>query len=944
MVLFPPFRLDADEGLLWKDDRPLSLRRKPFAILCYLAAHPRKLVTHEELLAQVWRGDVVSDSAVRSHLHELRQVLGEGVIETVIGRGYRFVAELGERVDARAGPGHVDPLVVGREAELEVLRAALERARGGHRQLCFVTGEPGIGKSTIVRTFLAGLDPRTVIVARGSCFEQHGTPEPYLAIIEALAALVRSPRGPQTLAALVRYAPTFAAQVPQLIPDEQLAEVARRAAGGNEARQLRELSQALEALCWREPLVLALEDLQWSDVATIDLLSLLAQRQEPARLLLLGTLRRAEVQGGDHPLYPVMRSLVARSGALAVEVPSISAAAVQTFIDRRFPGHAFPGELTSLVTKITGGTPLFMVSLLDELAGREMLTERDGQWTLAVSIGEVEAHRPASVKQLIDIQLDRLSATEQRVLEAASVVGSEFSTGLVAAALEMPVEQVDETCDGLLRRSLFLRAEPGDRYGMTHALVQEVCVERSSPLRRQRWHRLIAEAIERDPRSGELSHLLAKHFDAAGDAARAVAAYAGAGRQAGLRNATSDAVALCTRALQLLPGVAAGRERDLLELQVHETLCRQVSSNTFSAAFAGREPLAVHARAIEIARSLGDPPSLYSAITHLCNYNMIVAEYDRSRPLAAELEQIEQAHDLDPVLLHGGIFARAYTAFFSADLGTALRLLERLVPAEGEASPFRDNLPGRALALGHLACLRWVVGDADRALGEALATIELADRLGLPILQALGHVVRARLRFLRRDPLAVVEAEARQAVRVSALDLGLHTEARAFALWAEALREPLALPAIEPHLDALRQRLNEVSTCSTLLAQVLIEVLRSSGHAPQAQRLTDEIIDFALAHDESVYLPELLRMRGEQRQGADPAAASRDYQEAIERARSTGARSLEQRAMASLAALTDAARPARDASRGRTERSTETPPPGQPRKGSGRRLSSKPGD
>jgi len=532
-----------------------------------------------------------------------------------------------------------------------------------------------------------------------------------------------------------------------------------------------------------------------------------------------------------------------------------------------------------------------------------MLAQRDGKWTLAVSTDEVEAHRPASVKQLIDIQLDRLAAGEQRVLEAASIVGSEFSTSLVAAALELPVEQVDDTCDGLLRRSLFLRPEPDDRYGMTHALIQEVCVERSSPARRQRWHRLVAEAIERDPRAGELSHLLAKHFDAAGDAARALPAYAAAGRQAGLRNATSDAVALCTRALQLVPRVPPGRERDLLELEIYGTLCRQVSSNTFSAAFAGREPLAVYNRAIEIARSLGDPKGLYSAITHLCNYNMIVAEYDRSAPLTAELERLEQANDLDPQLLHGGIFARAYTAFFRADLGTALRLLERLAPAEQEQSPFAGNLPGRALALGHLACVRWVAGDADRALEEALATIELADRIKIPILQALGHVVRARLRYLRRDPLPIVEAEAQEAVRAAALDLGLHTEARAFALGAEARRGPLALPAIQPLLDSLRQRLKEVSTCSTLVAQVLIDVLRISGHAAQAEKLTDEIIGFAVAHNESVYLPELLRMRGEQREAGDPAAARQDYREAIELARSKGARSLEQRATASLAAL-----------------------------------------
>jgi DNA-binding winged helix-turn-helix (wHTH) protein len=909
MVAFPPFRLDSHQEKLWKGETLLVLRRKPFAILRYLVAHPKKLVTHDELLAQVWRGAVVSDSAMRSHLHELRQVLGEGVIETVIGRGYRFVAELRDDlvVDSMPQVAQIDPLVVGRDAELELLRAALERARAGRRQLCFVTGEPGIGKSTLVRTFLAGLDPHKVIIGRGGCFEQHGTPEPYFAIIEALTALARSVRAAQTLAALVRYAPTFIAQVPQLISheheQEQLVEVKRRAAGGNESRQLRELSEALEAMCSQEPLVLVLEDLQWSDVATIDLLSLLGQRQERAKLLVIGTSRHAEIQSPGHPLKPVMRSLVARSGALAVQVPRIDVAAVQRFIDRRFADHAFPQTLTELVAKITGGTPLFMVSLLDELAARGMFAERDGRWSLTVSIDEVQAHRPASVKQLIDMQLDRLEAAEQRVLEAASIVGSEFSTSLVAAALELPVEQVDDICDSLLRRSLFLRAEPDDRYGVTHALIQEVCVERSSSVRRQRWHRLVAEALERDPRAAEVSHLLAKHFDAAGDPTRAVPAYAAAGRQAGLRNATSDAVALCARALDLLPRLAASRERDLLELEILGTMCRQVSSNSFSAAFAGREPLAVYTRAIEIARSFGEPPRVYAAITQLCNYHMIIAQYDLSEELTSELEQIEQAHVLDPVLLHGGIFARAYIAFFRADLGNALRLLEKLAPPEHEPSVFHDNLAGKALALGHLACVRWVVGDPERALEDAFATIELATRINVPILLALGHVVRGRLRYLRRDPLSIVEEESQSAVRAASLDLGLFTEANAFALWAQAQRAPLPLTAIEPLLDGFHRRLNEVSTCSTLVAQALIDVLRVSGHAAEARRLTDEIIAFAIAHNESVYLPELLRIRGEQLQGTDPDAAARDYHEAIALARATGARSLEQRATDSLAAL-----------------------------------------
>jgi hypothetical protein len=593
-----------------------------------------------------------------------------------------------------------------------------------------------------------------------------------------------------------------------------------------------------------------------------------------------------------------MRSLTSRSGALALQVPKIDAAAVQSFIDRRFAGHSFPEQLTELVAKITGGTPLFMVSLLDELVGRGMLSEQ-GQWALTVSIDEIQAHRPASVKQLIDIQLDRLTAAEQRVLEAASIVGTEFSTNLVAAALDLPVEQIDDTCDTLARRSLFLRAEPDARYAVTHALIQEVCIERSSPGRRQRWHRLVAETLERDPRAAELAQLLAKHFDAGGEPARAIPAYIAAVRIAAQRYASSDAVALSARALELLPRLPANRERDILELQILGTMCQQVNANTFSAAFAGRKPLAVYDRAIEIARSLGDPASLYAAITQLCNYHMIIAQYDLSAELLAELELIEQQHSLPPALLHAGIFARAYIAFFRADLDSALRLFEKLT----DAPEFRDSLGGRALALGHLACVRWVMGDPDRALAEAIETIDLAERCNSQILIALGHVVRARLRYLRRDPLAIVAADAQAAERAASLDVGLHTEASAFALWAEAQRGPLPLSAIEPLLDSLRQRLQAVATCSTLVAHVLIDVLRTSGHLAEARQLTDQIIEFANAHNESVYLPELLRIRGEQRADSDPAAAMQEFRQASELARSTGARSLEQRALHNLAAL-----------------------------------------
>src|ERR1044071_4052268 len=140
MMEFAGFRLDLDDERLWKAGREVALRRKPFAILRYLVTNPGRLVTHAELLERVWGGSVVSESAMRSQLHELRQVLGEGLIETVIGRGYRLAADVSDG----AAPQPVAPmpqrdrLVVGRDDELAALRSCLAAATRGERQLCFV--------------------------------------------------------------------------------------------------------------------------------------------------------------------------------------------------------------------------------------------------------------------------------------------------------------------------------------------------------------------------------------------------------------------------------------------------------------------------------------------------------------------------------------------------------------------------------------------------------------------------------------------------------------------------------------------------------------------------------------------------------------------------------------------------------------------------------------
>src|SRR5262249_6295791 len=172
----------------------------------------------------------------------------------------------------------------GRDAELALLSARLESGAAGRRRLGFVTGEPGVGKAGLGEGVLAQRGDGWRI-GRGQCVEQYGAGEPYLPVLEALGRLGRAAGGEALVEVLRRQAPSWLAQLPSLLTDGDLEAVQQRVQGATRERMLRELVEALDALTAEEPLVLLLEDLHWSDSATIDLLAMLARRAEPARLL-----------------------------------------------------------------------------------------------------------------------------------------------------------------------------------------------------------------------------------------------------------------------------------------------------------------------------------------------------------------------------------------------------------------------------------------------------------------------------------------------------------------------------------------------------------------------------------------------------------------------------------------------------------------------------------
>lgn len=492
-------------------------------MLRYFVEHAGKLVSKDELLDAIWSHTYVSSAVPIVCIRELRQALGDKasaprLIQTVPRRGYRFIAPVQpaeftaqlpllpepkrQKAHDRRSKGKLFPLkdragaqsvfLVGREADLERLAEWLTQAAQGRRQIVFVTGEPGIGKTALLDAFLASLvaAPTRVWIGRGLCIEHAGPGEAYLPIFDALSQLCRGPEGHSVVRCLSQHAPTWVLQMPTLLEATELDLLRSKIQGATRERTVRELAEAVEALAADRPLVLILEDLHWSDPSTVELIAFLARRREPARLLFLASYRPMEI-GSAHPLRAVVQELQAHGQCQELPLRLLSVEEVEMYLAARFAiAPPLLQAAARLIYRRSEGNPLFVLNIIEFLLAQKILLHTDGQWTWRTEGGEAPLGIPERLRQLIEKQFEQLTPKEQQVLEAASVVGVKFSAVAVATALGKDLVQVERICAALARRRQFLHAcgvsTVSDApvtgvYTFIHTLYQEVLYERLTP-------------------------------------------------------------------------------------------------------------------------------------------------------------------------------------------------------------------------------------------------------------------------------------------------------------------------------------------------------------------------------------------------------------------------------------------------------------------------------
>jgi DNA-binding winged helix-turn-helix (wHTH) protein/predicted ATPase len=438
LINFGPYRLDPINAQLWRGEQALSLPPKTFAVLCYLAEHPGRLVTKEELLDAVWGGRCVSEGVLKTTIQLLRKVLQDTsqaprYIETQPRRGYRFIAAI--RPVARPMPvlpaqslAETSPppttLLVGREGVLDRLPGHLQQALAGEHRLVFMTGEPGIGKTALIQTFLQHAAGAGIAAACGQCVEQYGTGEPYLPVLEALNALYRQ-GGERPLTLLRQYASTWLVYLPWFLTEADRAQLPREVLGATKKRMLREMGEFLERWTADSPLILVLEDLHWSDYATLDLLSYLARRGRPACWLIVGSYRPVEVIVSEHPLKGIKQELQLHGLCQELPLELLSEQDVAQYLRLRFPKSPMPDPLIQAIYTRTEGLPLCLVHVVDDLlSAHRQLVPVDGGGRFEGALAQRVLALPEEIQHLIERQFERLSPEQQRLLEAGSVAGA----------------------------------------------------------------------------------------------------------------------------------------------------------------------------------------------------------------------------------------------------------------------------------------------------------------------------------------------------------------------------------------------------------------------------------------------------------------------------------------------------------------------------------------
>ncbi len=701
----------------------------------------------------------------------------------------------------------------GRHAELAWLHERLTAALAGAGGVAFVTGERGAGKTALAGEMLrrvraSGL---SITVAAGRCFEREGPGEALQPFLDAMGRLFGTAPGREHAVDLVKtFAPTVGVLMPAaLVPDPD-GSLHRQTAGATRERMIREAGDFIEAATHLFPLLLLLEDLQWADPLSVDVLCHLGRRAARQRTLILCTLRPSEVEERNVALHRGMLDLCAAGQGHRLELGPLGVPELEQWTERRFPGNDFAAALAPVLHARSEGVPLFVRSLLELLAGRGDIAARADGFRLTRALEQLDLEPSKDVKDLLRAHLGTLSAGDRELLAAASVLGKEFSSAIARGLAGGDELEIEERLQRLARvhRVLEVRGEDelpdgtlGTRYRFAHGLYQRVLYEDLVAPRRAELHRRAGELLARHWGENAPTRAveMAEHFERGRDLERAVRFRTLAGDHAVRRFAGLEAVEHYTTGLQLVHKHTTG------ELQPLETALygRRAAARMLLARF--DEAARDYHVMLERARAAQLPAAECEALSGLCNAHFfeqrVIEMTARAREGLAAAERLGSPHQLAEA--RGRV---AQALLMEGRLKQAARALDGVI----EAARASGSLAALQMGLVYRGFVHYWQGEfraSESRMAEALVVCEergdgfevFAVRIFLGLARFnLGRVSEALREFREAEDLAVRNSDRFWHPRLVSQQGYVHRELAAFEKARELDTRALALSRQNP--------------------------------------------------------------------------------------------------------------------------------------------------
>ncbi len=507
------------------------------------------------------------------------------------------------------------PILVGRAAELSLLEGALRRASSGEPEIVLIGGDAGLGKSRLVAEFGETARQAQARVLVGACLDLGGEGLPYGPFLEVLRNLGED-LSPAELGELlgdiavelVTVAPGFARflQPREDVADPIPAGSTSTSPGPADQARLFELTLALlERLSADRPLVVALEDLHWSDTATRDLLVFLVRNLRRGRVLLIGTFRTDDLERGD-PLLVRLAEIGRHANVERIELRPFGLEEQRKQL-AGIVGRRVTRDLAERIHARSGGNPFFAEELLaGEAVGSTVPTiEDDDGHDGRMDAGDA---LPTSLREILAGRIASLSDAGRRILRIAAVAGARTDDALLAAVTDLSDDARDDALrEVVARHFLEVDARTGT-YRFRHALLAEVVSADLLPGEDRRLHQAVARWLtdpERIAAGGSPGSPadLALHWSAAGNAAEALVASVEASRAATRVHAYADAFRQAERALTLWDRVPDAPERLGMDLV---SLLRETANLADLAGSSGRA-VELGSRALDIVDVKADP-------------------------------------------------------------------------------------------------------------------------------------------------------------------------------------------------------------------------------------------------------------------------------------------------------------------------------------------------